>query len=411
MSKLKWTFDLKQHTPMIHFQPYDEGVCLRATEVKPKFDRFLLEHKSFSDIQKSRWFYTTEDGRLATKMKLRFRAEEKAVRSYTFEKKESEKTGQIRNLERQLPRGSTTRINRLYFGNQGCEDKEDYKETVFFKGGIKGTVLCFDGEFLEIIKRYIPEFFLLNNFGTRQNKGFGSFSVVREENKGFIHKVISKYEHNAFFLDYNMDVGRREVIPAKKRLDDIGILYGLMKGGINNTEKKDKQYYKSAIFRYYLERGIINEKKVIKQELFDEKHIEDIENARYVRAVLGLTDGFAYKDAIRKGTVSVSNDDIKRYQSPVYFKVLDRYTFLFLRPMPEALRNAEFEFSLEGKKPINLPVPDFDIEDFMAWFARDFNNKGQIVDPSTRKLVRGSLTAADNDQFARIELLNLRRYT
>ena len=150
---------------------------------------------------------------------------------------------------------------------------------------------------------------------------------------------------------------------------------------------------------------------MIKQELFDGKHIEDIENARYVRAVLGLTDGFAYKEAIRKGTVSVSNDDIKRYQSPVYFKVLDRYTFLFLRPMPEALRNAEFEFSLEGKKPINLPVPDFDIEDFMAWFARDFNNKGQIVDPSTRKLVRGSLTAADNDQFARIELLNLRRYT
>lgn len=398
MSKLKWTFDLKQHTPMIHFQPFDEGVCLRATEVKPKFDKFLLENECFTAMQKLKWFYTAEDGRLATKMKLRFRAEGKVVRSYTFEKNQ--------NLERQIPRGSTTRINRLYFGNQGCRDKEDYKETVFFKGGIKGTVLCFDGEFLEIIEKYIPQFFLLNNFGTRQNKGFGSFSVVQEETRGFIDEVIRKYEHNAFFLDYNKDVGRREVIPAEKRLDDIGILYGLMKGGINNTEN-----YKSAIFRYYLERGIINEKKVIKQELFDGKHIEDIENARYVRAVLGLTDGFAYKDAIRKGTVSVSNDDIKRYQSPVYFKVLDRYTFLFLRPMPEALRNAEFEFSLEGKKPINLPVPDFDIEDFMAWFARDFNNKGQIVDPFTRKLVRGSLTAADNDQFARIKLLNLRRYT
>lgn len=407
MSKLKWTFDLKQHTPMIHFQPYDEGVCLRATEVKPKFDRFLLENECFTDTQKSKWFYTAEDGRLATKMKLRFRTEGKAVRSYTFEQNENEKKGTTRNLERQIPRGSTTRINRLYFGNQGCRDKEDYKETVFFKDGIKGTILCFDGEFLEIIKRHIPVFFLLNNFGTRQNKGFGSFSVAGGKAGGSIYDVIRKYEQNAFYLDYR-EVGRRRDIPAEKRLDDIGILYGLMKGGINNTGKRDEQYYKSAIFRYYLEKGIINEKKVIKQYLFDEKSIKDIEKAYYVRAVMGLTDGFIYKDAIRKGSVSVSNNDIKRYQSPVYFKVLDQYTFLFLRPMPEALRNAEFKFSLKGRE-INLPVPDFDIENFMNWFAEDFNNKGEIVDPSTGALVRGSLRKADNNKFVRIEQLELRR--
>lgn len=133
MSKLRWTFDLKRHTPMIHFQPYDEGVCLRATEVKPKFDRFLLENECFTDTQKSKWFYTAEDGRLATKMKLRFRTEGKAVRSYTFEKNENEKKGTARNLERQIPRGSTTRINRLYFGNQGCRDKEDYQGNCFFQ--------------------------------------------------------------------------------------------------------------------------------------------------------------------------------------------------------------------------------------------------------------------------------------
>lgn len=113
---------------------------------------------------------------------------------------------------------------------------------------------------------------------------------------------------------------------------------------------------------------------------------------------MGLTGGFTYKDAIRKGSVSVSNDDIKRYQSPVYFKVLDQYTFLFLRPMPEALRNAEFKFSLKGRE-INLSVPDFDIENIMNWFAEDFNNKGEIVDPSTGALVRGSLQATDNDNY------------
>ena len=33
---------LKQHTPLIHFQHDQEGATLRASEVKPKLDRFVL---------------------------------------------------------------------------------------------------------------------------------------------------------------------------------------------------------------------------------------------------------------------------------------------------------------------------------------------------------------------------------
>ena len=43
MSKYKLTFKLKQHTPIIHFQHDQHGATLRATEVKPKLDRFLIE--------------------------------------------------------------------------------------------------------------------------------------------------------------------------------------------------------------------------------------------------------------------------------------------------------------------------------------------------------------------------------
>lgn len=372
MNKLKWTFDLTQHTPMIHFQSSDDSVCLRATEVKPKFDRFLLEKECFTDDQKKEWFYAAEDGRLASKMKLRFRTKGKIVRR-----------------------------------------RENYVKTVFFKDGVKGTVLCFSGEFLEIVKRHIPVFFLLNNFGARQNKGFGSFSVAGGEVGGSICDVIREHEQNAFCLDYNVQ-GRRWDIPAEERLDDIGILYGLMKDGIDNKGKK--LGHKGAIFRYYQDKGIINEKKVVKQYLFDGKSIKDIKKAYYVGVVLGLTKRFSYKDTM----VSVSNNAIERYQSPVYFKVLDRYTFLFLRPMPEALRGAKFKFSRKvreikkGKeiikvKKINLTVPDLDIEDFMDWFAEDFNNKEQIEDLSTGDWVRGSLKAEDNDKFTRIEQLRLRR--
>ena len=40
MHTLKVT--LKQHTPLIHFQHDQEGATLRASEVKPKLDKFIL---------------------------------------------------------------------------------------------------------------------------------------------------------------------------------------------------------------------------------------------------------------------------------------------------------------------------------------------------------------------------------
>ena len=39
----KLEFTLKQHTPLIHFQHDQAGATLRATEVKPKLDKFLRE--------------------------------------------------------------------------------------------------------------------------------------------------------------------------------------------------------------------------------------------------------------------------------------------------------------------------------------------------------------------------------
>ena len=38
------TIKLKQHTPLIHFQHDQEGATLRASEVKPKLDKFVLNN-------------------------------------------------------------------------------------------------------------------------------------------------------------------------------------------------------------------------------------------------------------------------------------------------------------------------------------------------------------------------------
>jgi hypothetical protein len=52
-SPFKLTFHLKQHSHLLHFQYQQAGACLRATELKPKLDRFLIEHYFKND--KSRY--------------------------------------------------------------------------------------------------------------------------------------------------------------------------------------------------------------------------------------------------------------------------------------------------------------------------------------------------------------------
>lgn len=39
----KLELNLICHAPIIHFQPDEEGTTLRASEVKPKFDRYLMK--------------------------------------------------------------------------------------------------------------------------------------------------------------------------------------------------------------------------------------------------------------------------------------------------------------------------------------------------------------------------------
>lgn len=75
---------LKQHTPLIHFQWEQEGATLRASEVKPKLDRFVLEklgkeaggskedcYKRGLDIAKNKGWLIGESKALDYKMKIK----------------------------------------------------------------------------------------------------------------------------------------------------------------------------------------------------------------------------------------------------------------------------------------------------------------------------------------------------
>ena len=58
------TVTLKQHTPLIHFQPGQCGATLRASEVKPKLDKFILGKLSkdeFAEAKRKKWLIGKED--------------------------------------------------------------------------------------------------------------------------------------------------------------------------------------------------------------------------------------------------------------------------------------------------------------------------------------------------------------
>ena len=48
--------ELEQQTPIIHFQHDQKGATLRATEVKPKLDRFILSKMGKKEAEAGGWF-------------------------------------------------------------------------------------------------------------------------------------------------------------------------------------------------------------------------------------------------------------------------------------------------------------------------------------------------------------------
>src|SRR5690606_37665418 len=108
------TIKLRQHTPLIHFQHDHIGATLRATEVKPKLDKFILTQPGNGNYDKGKqwakekkWLIGSSDN--ALDYKLRFTSSDKPDIS------------EINNI-------------RLYFGNLAkVDNNSEYKKFSFLK--------------------------------------------------------------------------------------------------------------------------------------------------------------------------------------------------------------------------------------------------------------------------------------
>lgn len=353
----KIEFTLKQHTPIIHFQHNQEGATLRATEVKPKLDRFLIEKFAMTTIvevngkakeipkdEYLKWF--SNNDALSLNYKIRF------AESQT--NWEQDVTIIPPNIDKALK-------------------KDDFQ--IYFHSYLK--------ELLDEIENYIMEFFILTNFGRRQNKGFGCFYIDGTSRDSFLtlDRMIFQYTGNGFV---NHDTNFYNTISKQWRI---------LKSGSN------RPYKKSRVFKYMFLKGMRWEKRWFKVLLNDwindptntdpeyrhqllctnepldvsEDENEDNNNNGYYnyadnpdfnddyffgRAFLGLAEHFEFRTTRndRIYQFKVKSDVIARFKGPVTFKVFNNYIFAIVEKIPKQLKNQNFTFDLIVKNPQNNRV-------------------------------------------------------
>ena len=388
---------LKQHTPLIHFQWDQEGATLRATEVKPKLDRFLATKNDYiKSIFEKR-------GSLPYKLKINGTYDNAIVKEIEpIKRNEKGETSQSGKPKREsFP---------AFFGNLRKEESEQHnneEETYnprykfVFYNNLELQFLSFEPEILDAIKNNIAEFFFRYNFGTRQSKGFGSFYIhesdgTYKEPDSFIKEPmqITKY-----YFDLNIKSGNFYE-KYKNLFSDIDLFYRTLRSGINIVNSKNGErvtvfYFKSIMFLYAKQKGWTWDKKAIKEKFVDQKILDEQkkkhkypdlltfkgDNEYLVRDLLGLAplqNYSSYKFHLQYD----EENEIQRFQSPIIFKPIatDENNFrvyLILNHIPDEMFNKEFiinkkidkENKTSGSMTLKTPPTDerFDIEDLLKY--------------------------------------------
>jgi len=224
-SKYRLEFTLKQHTPIIHFQADQKGATLRASELKPKLDRFLIDKLKMLENGKPKkeyrsWFIGGGKEHLALDYKVRIEQSKNikyylplpiSLNSKRYPNKEKETKSYLKN-KKYINFDFDFLYPTLYFANA---DKIKFKpdgninpnlikpnEIIYAlqaNENIKLFVTSLHADLLSAVEENIASFFVKENFGTRQNKGF--FQVTTHSL--FIYIIITLQQH-LFIGDFTL---------------------------------------------------------------------------------------------------------------------------------------------------------------------------------------------------------------
>jgi hypothetical protein len=371
----KVDFKLKQHTPLIHFQHDQDGATLRATEVKPKLDKYLLEMLFGNDFESVKMFLTGYTKEKEMEIKRKFNDGFKAL-DYKVLIVANPKDIEIIPID-ELPKSKFP----CFFGNMGDENKKDPKRFSYTSEPIQIVFKTYHKKIADSLKTEVPNFFARHNFGTRQSKGFGSF---------YINEIDEKYEIPGLYSFFTSIAGPKEF---SKLFKDIELVHKVLRSGINDKGRGGVSlfYMKPLIWQYFRKKGISWEKRKIKQEFYNselnhqmkdheiEIDLEDRihwplyfhgEEYKIVKDLLGLSSlenwREPYKTEIRK-----ESDSIDRMKSPFFYKPIktgDRFNiFIDFDLFNNDFLNAEFKIKSRSNEFSLTTAAIFDVDDFFSW--------------------------------------------
>lgn len=391
---------LKQQSPILHFQYADRNATLRATELKPKLDRFIGE-----------WLKRGKKG-LPPEWRMK-ESKEEQVGKKEGENKEKIKAAALDYRVRILNTGKNTTYNPSqqmpYFGNMGKDNVK--KKCVMAEECIELHIRCHIKGLLDVIDECLPTFFLTVNFGTRQDKGFGGFVLCGDDGR----LLRKRAENEELLLNwYGKNriccIRYKQTIHLDEKLGDIDTLYKVLKGGINDPPAwggKKGAYIKSYLWEYFnSKKGIDWEKKVLKYNGIAPAVYSDPAYAptplrpdiRYVRGLLGIGDQQQWfssdgsggrivdyyndknKPVYKKETISIesANKGIERIPSPLTFKIIGNAVYILPGKIDSRVPGSSFTFKNEYGDFISLQIPsagEFDFDEIMDGFSHKVNSQ------------------------------------
>ena len=348
-------FTLQQHTPIIHFQHEQAGATLRATELKPKLDLYLMGHL----LQKAGMSCEQFEVRTTFKKEAKDRAEwRRWLVGLGHQDQEPALNYKVKIVPASAPvpvamQPSTDKKGKwqtkfpAFFANMGTRTREELKNFVMYDQ-VTIYITAKSLGLKDLIEKEFHRFLMYTNFGTRQSKGFGCF---------YLHPNDPQFERQTLKYSFTVDVGgaRNELQKQQWLFESIDLFYRSMRSGINlkGRNRSDVMYLKSlmAQFSFRDESKIQWDKKPIrdhfelthstyqearrKRDSDSTFHYTNQKPPRLMRDMLGLSSEeswFAYSDAISK-----KSNDIGRFKSPIIFK-------------PIKTSRDEFEVYFEGLK-------------------------------------------------------------
>lgn len=380
---------LGQDTPMWHFQGAFDDCCLRATEVKPKLDRFLLakldkgelsvNDRALKSSEVSPAWWINKD-KTALNYKMRISAESRRI------------------IDSQVPdvdRNGNPRFKNLYpvyFARVG-ENKSKDTELVKMEG-IRVELMVSDDDLAKCIKNNIAAFFASHSFGARQDKGFGCFRVIKDPscNSKETTPTMGVLSGASYFFvvpgpstnDSKKKQEEQEKKEAEKKrfkslFDHINYFHKVIRSGVNERGC----YVKSMMYHYAKSKedvwdkpvirtkfnftnnvyksicGKMDSRRPVRPQLSEEyNQCKDLIGKKNLyRDALGLStsqDWISYGNKV-KTSLSGNESEEVRFKSPVDYRPVPTtdggfIVYIIIHELPDELRQARFDISCDKSR-------------------------------------------------------------